>query len=326
MKRVVFFIFFLGNIILDIRAIDPQFTQFYSAPLYLSPSFAGATQQNRLSSIYRQQWISIPGAFETYTVGYDHYFNNYNSGVGLMFMRDQAGSGKLGNNYLYLLYSYDFIFLYSWHIRPGISFIYETFNLDFSKLTFFDQLTNSSSNQPTVEQPPSAEIRGHTDGSVSALFYNNDIWTGFCIDHLLKPNQSFFGENDPTPLTYSLYGGIRLIKKGRLLKPLDESISFAFLFKMQAGYKQLDVGLYWYKSPLVFGIWYRGIPGLNQQFGDAVSFLLGVKTNQFSFGYSYDFTISNLMNSTGGSHELSIIYEFQTKFRKKYHAIPCPEF
>jgi type IX secretion system PorP/SprF family membrane protein len=323
MKRTVFFIVFLGNFIHNIWAIDPQFTQFYSAPLYLSPSFAGATQQNRISSIYRQQWTSIPGAFVTYSLGYDHYFSNYNSGVGIMLMRDQAGSGKLGYNYINLLYSYDFVFLYSWHVRPGVSFIYKTFSLDFTKLKFYDQLTD---NGPSAVQAPSAEIRGHIDGSASVLFYNSDIWTGFSLDHLLKPNESFFGDNVPTPLKYTFYGGVRLIKKGRLLKPLDESISIAYLLKFQGDYSQLDIGLYWYKSPLVFGLWYRGIPALNKQFGDAISVLLGLKTNQLTFGYSYDFTISNLINSTGGSHEVSLIYEFQTKFKKKYHAIPCPEF
>ena len=90
----------------------------------------------------------------------------------------------------------------------------------------------------------------------------------------------------------------------------------------------MDLGLYWYRNPLVFGFWYRGIPIFNEEKrGDAIAFLIGYKIEQFSIGYSYDFTISKLLTSTGGSHEISLIYEFTTtRKKKKMHMVPCPEF
>jgi len=129
-----------------------------------------------------------------------------------------------------------------------------------------------------------------------------------------------------TPIKYTFFGGAKLISKGKLLRPVDESVTVVFQYRMQGDYRQLDLGLYWYYSPLVLGLWYRGIPKTNALAGDAVSFLAGVKMYRFSFGYSYDFTISYLVNSTHGAHEFSMIYEFFTKKRKRYHAIPCPEF
>jgi hypothetical protein len=69
---------------------------------------------------------------------------------------------------------------------------------------------------------------------------------------------------------------------------------------------------------------------MTSQVGDAIIGLVGIKTKQLHIGYSYDFTISNLISSSGGAHEISIVYEF-TSFsigttRRKIHAIPCPEF
>ena len=117
------------------------------------------------------------------------------------------------------------------------------------------------------------------------------------------------------------------MKRGRLLKPVDETISMAFLFKSQEQNKQLDLGLYWYKYPLILGLWYRGIPPYNSDRGDAIALLVGFKTKYVHIGYSYDFTVSKLINSTNGSHEISLIYEFKVTPRKrKPHAIPCPEF
>ena len=38
---------------------DPQFPQFYSSPLYLAPSFAGATDGGRVILNYRDQWPQL---------------------------------------------------------------------------------------------------------------------------------------------------------------------------------------------------------------------------------------------------------------------------
>jgi hypothetical protein len=98
---------------------------------------------------------------------------------------------------------------------------------------------------------------------------------------------------------------------------------------VQGKFYQTDVGLYYYKYPLVFGLWYRGVPLVTSQAGDALIALVGFKTDVFQIGYSYDFTISNLIASTGGAHEISIVYEFTsftTGSKRKYRAIPCPEF
>lgn len=326
MKRF-FYLFALITIsVSDTWGQDPQFTQFYSVPLYLGPSFAGATQQHRLSTTFRRQWTAIPGGYGTYVIAYDHYFAKYNSGLGLLLMQDQAGSGRLGNKYSNLSYSYDFILLNTIHVRPGLSFIYSMYGVDFSRLYFGDQIIKGTKSPTSIETNPTKEIRGNIDGAFSSLIYTEKMWFGLTIDHLLQPNISFYGEKSLTPLRYTFYGGAKLVSKGRLLKPVDESISLAYQYRVQGAYKQLDIGLYWFQNPLVFGFWYRGLPLINSNRGDAVAFLLGLKMYQFSVAYSFDFTVSNLINSTSGAHEVSLIFEFQTKRKKKYHAIPCPEF
>ncbi len=329
MKRsrlILLFLSFAIGFSSKVNAQDPQFTQFYSVPLYLAPSFAGATQQHRVAMDYRAQWLKLPGSYNTFIASYDRYLTKYNSGFGLLFMRDEAGSGKLGMMYVSLLYSYDILLFKVWHVRPGLSFYYDMYNLDFSRLVFPDQLGANGTTPGTVVIPPSSENRGMIDGSASTLIYNSRIWFGFTTDHLLLPNLSFYGDNTHMSLKYTFYGGAKLISMGRLLKPTDESVSIAYQLRLQGDYKQLDVGLYWNSSPLVLGLWYRGIPPLNSQRGDALAFLAGVKRYGWSVAYSYDFTVSNLVGSTAGAHELSLTFEFTTTHRKKIHAIPCPEF
>ena len=46
-------------------AQDPQFSQFYAAPLYLNPAFAGSSELARVGINYRNQWPAMPGNFVT---------------------------------------------------------------------------------------------------------------------------------------------------------------------------------------------------------------------------------------------------------------------
>jgi len=63
---------------------------------------------------------------------------------------------------------------------------------------------------------------------------------------------------------------------------------------------------------------------------DAFVILLGYQWKDIKFGYTYDLTISRLISNTTGSHEISLIYEFNQnqKLLKKTRKIiiPCPKY
>jgi type IX secretion system PorP/SprF family membrane protein len=322
--------FFVLSIILTVEANgqDPTFSQFYANPLYLSPSFAGATEEYRLSINYRNQWPAVPGVFHTYSIGFDKAMPNFNSGIGVLATYDVAGSGDLSTTNIGLLYSYDFKINKEWNIRPGVNFKFYYLGLNIYKLFFNTQLSGSGTTPPLY--PPPFDKVADVDFATSALVYNDKIWAGFTLDHLLTPKQSFYGNETNLPVKLNLYGGVRILGQTRLRKKLIEALSVAGNFQAQGKFVQTDLGLYYYKNPLIFGLWYRGIPFLTTQAGDAVIGLVGIKTNNLHIGYSYDFTISNLISSSGGAHEISIVYEF-TSFtvgtgKRRIRAIPCPEF
>jgi type IX secretion system PorP/SprF family membrane protein len=181
---------------------------------------------------------------------------------------------------------------------------------------------------PSTTVPPFDNL-ADIDFSTSGLVYNDKIWAGFTVDHLLEPKTSLWGDDTTVPIKLDFYGGFQIISRGRLKKKLTEVMSVAGNFVYQGKFYQSDIGLYYYKHPLVFGIWYRGLPFITSQAGDAIIGMIGIKTDQLNIGFSYDFTISNLITSSGGAYELSLIYSFssaQVKRGAKIHAIPCPEF
>jgi len=306
---------------------DSQFSQFYASPIYLSPSFAGSTDGDRIAVNYRSQWPALTKSFQTYTLSYDHYFPHMKSGVGLLLYREQAGVSNLATTNIGIAYSYKFKFRSGWRISPGLSFFYTQRNIDFDALIFEDELlsdlTTGTNEQVILEK------KADIDATFSMLAYNKNLWIGFTWDRILMPNRSLTGEVIEDPFKFSIYGGTKFSIFDRYNWASGQSISPSFLFKIQDQYTQLDLGLYWYQMPLVIGVWYRGIPVFKElASNDALAFLLGFKVDQFSIGYSYDLTISKLVGLTGGTHEISINYLFNqgvTK-RERRKAIPCPSF
>jgi len=335
MRRTLVILFLL-SCLYNLKGQDPHFSQFYSNYLYLAPSFSGLTDKNRLSVNYRKQWPEIKTGYTTYSASFDKFIEKYNSGIGVLAMQDIAGTGMLRTTNIGLQYSFDFGVTSKWHLRPGMQFNYTQRDIDFDKLIWNDQISAPDviGNLPSTAELVPMEHIGDIDFSTSLLAYSERLWIGAGVDHLLRPNQSFYfyeeEEGNPArlPLKYSVYGGTKFIKNESLLRPVPMTLHLAFIYRQQETFRQLDLGVYWYRDPMVIGLWYRGIPLYNEVFNrDAFTLLLGLKTKNFSIGYSYDFTISKLMTNSGGAHEMSVSYTFKADItRTRPRMIPCPDF
>lgn len=331
MKRIIYILIFFSSAIA--YGQDPQFSQFYSNYLYLAPSFTGLTENNRLSTNYRNQWPEIPNGFVTYSVSFDKYFEKFRSGLGILVIQDVAGTGRLHTVNIGINYAYDFKISERWHVRPGMNLLYTERGINFNALLWNDQISASGNSPTTSEMNPMDRV-GDIDFSSSVLGYSDRFWFGVTVDHILRPNQSFYfyegAADNPAkvPVKYSFFGGTKFIKNESLLRPVPTTFQIAYLFKAQEKFRQLDIGVYWYRSPVVLGFWYRGIPLYKEVFNrDAFTILTGYKLRNLSIGYSYDFTLSKLITRTGGSHEVSLSYYFKTKkFKRKPKMLPCPEF
>lgn len=295
--------------------------------MYMAPSFAGATESSRVTFSTRSQWFGVSGrgaVYTTYLAAFDHYLQHFNSGIGGVFVQDRAGSANFGMTEGTLLYSYNFRIFHTWYVRPGVSFTYGEYGLDNSEIKYSLDVIPDYSNE--IDHQEIDKLR-YFDANASVLVYTNKLWFGATAAHLLSPDMESdnFVSDKSTGIT--LFGGGEIIKKSRLLNPVDETLNLAGQVRWYNTQKQFDIGLYWYKHPLILGAWYRGIPVVNSHRGDAVIVLIGVKNSWFYLGYSYDFTISNLLSSSQGSHEISFNIKFTTPERKeKRGAVPCPHF
>ena len=313
------------------EAQDAMFTQYYAAPLYLAPSYAGSTNGSRVALNYRNQWPAIQQTFQVFSLSYDHYLPSYNSGVGIILLRDIAGSGDLVKTNFGLQYSYNAKINREWRFRPGIQLQLTSLSVNFDKLVFYEQL-NFNGNIPINSEQIDFEKIKYLDMSVSMMAYSTDMWFGLSMDHFNTPNESMQAETSPVPRRFRAFGGKKFVVRNKK-RWNEEALIPSFVYQGQGEFDQLDIGVYWSKAPFVVGLWYRGIPVKRYDKGvpnhDAIVFLIGYQLQDIKLGYSYDLTVSKLYADSWGSHEISIIYEFmqdRKPRKRRYVIVPCPKF
>lgn len=330
MRKIFKIVIFMISISAMSNAQDVQFSQFYASSLNLAPSFAGS-QGLRAVGNFRDQWPKIPGQFISYAFSVDYLLKKYNSGVGFFMFTDNAGSGKIVTSNIGFAYSYKVKITKDFYFQPGLAAYYYSQITDYNSLDFADQfsfLGNQFSN-PSVETFPQERVN-HADFSFSSLGYLKDMWFGFTTDHLMTISPVLNKNADYKRLKISVFGGYKFELRTRTRNIKNQYIHVAFNYRYQSKMHQLDLGGYYNYDPFVFGLWYRGIPLVNEfPTSDALIYQAGVRYKDYIFSYSYDMTIGKLISQTGGSHEISIVYNLNRGGKlknKKYKSIPCPQF
>ena len=333
------------------EAQDPQFSQFYAAPLYHNPAFAGSAYTPRMIVNYRNQWPSLAANYVTSAVSFDTYFERFNSGVGVLLMNDSQGGSRIKNTEASLQYSYQLQLNDDGFLRLGVQGTYSNRGFDVFGLTFGDQFgTGGFTGNPSTD--PLADPRNYRNANIfdvsgGVLYYNPKLWLSISSHHLTQPQVDFLvpgaaaNSGGILPRKYTVTGGYNIPLRSPLTNAANADRELvatpAFLFKQQGKFSQLDLGAYLTYSPITLGLWYRGIPinknNTSRVSHDALIALAGFRFDSFSFGYSYDLTVSSLGVSSGGSHEISISYTFDIlqpplpPYKKKRRKeLSCPKF
>lgn len=300
---------------------DPIFTQFYSNPIYLNPAFAGSRVCPRFALNYRNEWPNISGNFVTKTAAYDQKVESLFGGLGIIILTDNAAK-TLKTTRVSAVYAYNQAITRQLSINFGLEATYFQKSLDWNKLTFGDMIDPRRG----FVYPTNDLSRGGTssgvDFSAGIIGYTEKLFFGFATHHLTEPNESLMSSIDvPLPRRYTAHAGAVLPLeggKGRYSK-VDDFISPNIIFTQQGTFQQLNMGLYVKKSSLTCGVWYRN--------KDAFIVAVGLESEYVKVGYSYDITVSKLSLGSGGSHEVSLGFDFACKpKRKTYRMISCPSF
>lgn len=318
----------------SLQAQDPHFSQFFASPLTLNPAFTGKFDgQLRLAANHRDQWPSIPKAYVTTSASLD--FGILKSkipdgdvfGIGISGLSDQSADAALKLNYGSLALSYHKALDENGYntIGAGFQATYSSAILDFTKLTFEDQLTQNGFTGITQENLNNGSNQNYVDVNAGVLFSGstnglNNYYLGTSVYHINRPNLSFIDK------VWNLSPRITVHAGGSF--PLTEmlSINTSAIHQIQNKASETLVGAAVSANlngdtdnptNVYLGSWIR--------FKDAIIPYVGIEIGGLRIGASYDINTSGLKAATlsrGGS-EFSIIY---IKKAAETKGIPCPKF
>jgi type IX secretion system PorP/SprF family membrane protein len=340
---IVFFIW-LTQVFL-VRAQDPQLSQMYAAPLLISPAFAGIDNQSNVHFTHRNQWPGLNANYQFSAISANIALGNQKSGLGIIMTSDKQFM-NLQTTQLGLQYGHHIDLGEDIRLSAGIQTDLYMRSLDASQFVFADQFRSINYGFiPSSEDPIYTVLRSKhqfIDLSSGALLNLRNSWIGLTAHHINRPDKSIFnGTNDPLNTKFGIQMGTKIIFEDPYLNRTtsnpwankEVSISPVVHYKKQGKFDQLDMGAYLTVSPLVAGVWYRGIPISKTNYNrESLIFLLGYRLDSFSVGYSFDMTISKLGSSAGGAHELSIAYLLDLDLSRSKRTkllnskLACPKF
>jgi len=304
---------------LQLKGQDPEFSQFYANPLYLNPAFTGTNALPRVILGYRNQYPKQGNTYVTYNLTYDKFVNSTHGGIGFQTMYDVQLNGVISSLYTSFLYAEHFTvndrLFFSMALQTG--FIYKQFNI--TGLIFpgmIDQGTGTiSGNTPLMTENGQRLMPDISFGIVGEF---DDTYFGLALHHLTQPDQSVITGDQVgrLPIKITLHAGAKGHDFHRGLLSREFTLSPNVVYQQQGSFKQINAGLYMKEDWLTFGLWYRNNLSIRP---NSLVAMAGYQTEKFQFGYSFDYSLSNISVYSYGSHEISLIFYFGEAHRSRFN-------
>lgn len=282
------------------------FSQHMFNQLTINPAYAGSSEMVNLFASSRQQWVGAEGGPKTTVFGVDLPVDalGIESGVGLNFNNDQIGfSEEIAVN---LVSSVRFR-LETGILNAGINLGVVNHVID-PEWYLGDKYGLTDDHSDDDELVFDAKENGSVfDCGIGAFYTWDKGYAGVSVLHLFNPAPKF-EDNYYYYLkrTYFISGGYQLALEDKpvVFKP-------SFLMQTDAASLQADISLLaFYKKRYWGGIGYR--------WQDAVIVNMGLEMKSgLKIGYSYDIPASRFSRNYGGSHEITLGYQFDMRIDKK---------
>lgn len=338
-KSILVFLFaFLSSlsVSIDLAGQDIHFSQFDQAGFILNPAKVGSYYGSaRVGGMYRDQFRRVSSKpYSTALLYVDSPISFVGKdkqswlGVGAAAYVDRVGVAQLSTNSVLLSAGYHYALDtdYKTVISVAGSAGYNNRNNDLNRGdVFFEEEINGDG---TIGDPSSVDRSTFANGMSyldlgagvmlqTRLNQKSALTVGSGLTHLNGPT-SGFGEGATLPIRVNAHASLDYTVSNKLeITPrvLYSVMGAADQIQLQAlaGYKMRD------------NLKLKG--GLGSRFGDAMQIFIGAEFDRFDVGLGYDFTVSDLTNSTsGGALELAASYIFMKE--RKVQSTPkfiCPQ-
>lgn len=284
----------------------PQFTQYMFNTYIINPAVGGTFNYYQMRYNNRFQWVGLKDYPQTYSISAYGPHGSKDMGFGGSFYHDVTGSTSRSGG----LFSYSYnmqITENGLRISGGISLGFMMFRADGSKFEYGDSFNMNDpalfTNTKSIFTP---------DASVGFLVYDSRFFAGISAHQLL--GQKLY-ESDLTHMIGDEevnYYGVNKLRQhfmltGGMMLPLNRDflIEPSVLVKYMINSPvQVDLN-----AKLTYRREFWG--GISLRWMDGIAILFGYEyQSRYLFGYSFDYSLTDLRPHSAGSHEIMIGYKF----------------
>lgn len=292
----------------------PVATQYLADnPFIISPSYAGIGDNFRINLNGYKQWVGIQDAPQSQALYADFRVLD-KSGVGLSLYNDKNGYTLQAGAKLSFAHHIILDYYSKQYLSFGISYIYNSFRLDLSKIDPTDPDYDITDNRATA----------NNNFEVGFLYRNKGFYASFNATNILPKNVDLSTRLEPNMLTsYQLYSGYVFKSPNNNRVEFEPSV-FYQLYQSD-GRSVTDLNFKYrkfnrYEEYYWVGASYRF---LNDQIGKplAVGPIVGFQKGIITAGYSYQVTLNGLAGYNTGTHSLTIGF----RFLQGVSVCPCTE-
>lgn len=272
---------------------ENAFSQYFLNPFLLNPAAAGATDFHTIFAHGRFQWTGLPNAPKTGLISYQAPLGKI--GLGAMIFSDRVASlNRFGANFAYAYRTR----IDRYNLSIGLSGHYQRFFLDNSAVEGVE-------NQDDIVLSDAMNGLNVYDANLGIYFSSNRMFVGFSVPNIIQARLNTIGTNQSTisQLTrqYILTAGYKYLPEKAMFSVEPsilirkvETLPFQALLTMKIGMMQDK-----FFTAFTYGT------------TDIITMTLGYQIlEEAKVAYSYDYSLGEIYRYTGGTHELSVVWEF----------------
>lgn len=289
LKNITFLIVGLAPLFVSAQQ-DPQYSQYMFNPLSINPAYSGSRGVMNGALVYRNQWVSFPGAPNTQVLAINTPLKKVKVGIGFELIRDQIGPKN--TMAAYASYAYR-VPLGKGKLAFGLGAGFMNYRINWNQISYKDQ--------EDYYAQLSAMSTTLPDFKFGMYFNNKKTYAGLSFTHLNTPKYgTLIGDTVITTATLNRHAYITIGRAFALGSDFTFSPSIIARSVITLTSSSVDLNLnFRYKEVMWFGVSARSEQSLVIMAQYAISEKLHV-------GYSYDMSLGRLKNYHSGSHEIML--------------------
>lgn len=315
---IVILVLLLSNKVAS--AQDPNFSQFIASPLSINPALTSNGESSwRAMSNVRTQWVGIGSSYITQSLSVDGKLKKLDDdnylGIGGMVIAEKAMDGIFKSTYVNINTAYHLSLDNKGNgLAVGLGYINNNTRIDFSQLSFDQQLSSIGFDRTLPAGEPSLSNATSFSSACAGIMYTYDndntfLNLGAAGYRFVKSNRSVLDDK-------TQYISPRYDIHADFGTALNESVNLnvSAVHMIQNGTSNTSIGT-------SFGLVQNANDfnseqlrmlnlGMFYKIGNAIIPYVGYNYNAFQFGFSYDVNVSSVKSGSmsARSFEISFMY------------------